>query len=139
MLRATGGSENVVGAAVRWAGALLAVSVAISLAVIVNVAVAVAILGGLIVFGLVFAINSSVHSYLVLAFADGDRVALDVGFYYSANALGRLIGTLLSGVLFLVGGIEVALIGSTLFLALAFVLARGLPQASERSAVVISS
>ena len=139
VLRATGGSDDVVAAAQWWAGALLVVSVAISLAVIVKLTVAVAILGGLIVFGLVFAINSSVHSYLVLAFANDDRVALDVGFYYSANAMGRLIGTLLSGVLFLVGGIEVALIGSTLFLAMAFGLARGLRRASERSAVVISS
>ena len=57
-------------------------------------------LGGLTLFGIVFALNSSVHSYLVLAYSEADRVSLSVGFYYMANAAGRLIGTLLSGVLY---------------------------------------
>ncbi len=127
VLRATRGSENVVGASVMWAAILLGLSTLISLAAVFDVALEVAILGGLIAFGLVFAVNSSVHSYLVLAYAQDDRVALDVGFYYSANATGRLVGTLLSGVLFLVGGIEVALVGSTLFLLATFVLTRRLP------------
>ena len=56
-------------------------------------------LGGLTLFGIVFALNSSVHSYLVLAYSEADRVSLSVGFYYMANACGRLLGTLLSGVL----------------------------------------
>ena len=59
---------------------------------------------GSALFGVVFAINSSVHSYLILAYSDGDKVAMNVGFYYMANAGGRLVGTLLSGVLFQVGG-----------------------------------
>lgn len=63
------------------------------------------ILGGLAAFGVVFAINSSVHSYLILAYSDGDKVALNVGFYYMANAGGRLVGTLLSGILFQAGGL----------------------------------
>ena len=57
-------------------------------------------LGGLGLFGIVFALNSSVHSYLVLAYSEADRVSLSVGFYYMANACGRLLGTLLSGVLY---------------------------------------
>ena len=56
-----------------------------------------ALIVGLAVFAVVFAINSAVHSYLVLAYTDKDSVAVDVGFYYMANAGGRLLGTLLSG------------------------------------------
>ncbi len=63
-------------------------------------------------FGVVFAVNSSLHSYLILAYSEGDDVSLDVGFYYSANATGRLVGTLLSGVLYLWGGLDAALWGS---------------------------
>ena len=60
----------------------------------------IAIIGGLLVFGVVFAFNSAVHSYLVLAFTDDDKVALNVGFYYMANSGGRLAGTVLSGLVF---------------------------------------
>jgi MFS family permease len=59
-----------------------------------------AVIGGLIPFGVVFAMNSAVHSYLILAYADKDRVAMNVGFYYMANAIGRLAGTVLSGLLY---------------------------------------
>ena len=58
---------------------------------------------GLITFGFIFAMNSSIHSYMVLAYTDKENVSLNVGFYYMANAAGRLIGTLLSGVLFMLG------------------------------------
>jgi hypothetical protein len=78
---------------------------------------------GLIVFGVVFAMNSSLHSFLILAYADDDGVSMDVGFYYSANAVGRLVGTLLSGVLYLVGGITIAMWGAAAFTALTWVLA----------------
>ena len=71
---------------------------------------------GLLVFGAVFALNSSVHSFLVLEYAEGDKAAMNVGFYYMANAAGRLIGTLLSGLLFQYGGALWALMGSTIFL-----------------------
>lgn len=66
---------------------------------------ALTMLGGLGLFGIVFALNSSVHSYLVLAYSDADKVSLSVGFYYMANAAGRLLGTLLSGVLYQAGGV----------------------------------
>jgi hypothetical protein len=114
-------------AAQRWALVLGTVSAAIAVLVAVDVAVTVAIVGGLIVFGAVFALNSSLHSFLVLAFSDDDEVALDVGFYYSANAAGRLVGTLLSGVLYLWGDLAAALWGSTAFVVLTWVLARRLP------------
>lgn len=64
---------------------------------------------GLLVFGLVFAVNSSVHSYLILAFGSAGRISRDVGFYYMANAAGRLIGTLLSGLSFQLGGLPACL------------------------------
>jgi predicted MFS family arabinose efflux permease len=92
-----------------------------------DVAVEIAIIGGLIVFGVVFAMNSSLHSYLVLAFSDDDEVALDVGFYYSANAAGRLVGTLLSGLLYLWGDLAAALWGSTAFVVITWLCALRLP------------
>ncbi|HCL97560.1 MAG TPA: MFS transporter [Verrucomicrobiales bacterium] len=64
---------------------------------------------GLAIFGFIFAINSSTHSYLILAFTNDDHVVLNVGFYYMANAWGRLVGTLLSGVMFLLGGLGACL------------------------------
>ena len=64
---------------------------------------------GLLVFGYVFALNSSVHSYLILAFAGAERVTMDVGFYYMANAAGRLLGTLLSGASYQWGGLPLCL------------------------------
>ncbi len=64
---------------------------------------------GLLVFGALFALNSALHSYLILAFTDASRVTLDVGFYYMANAAGRLVGTLLSGVSYQLGGLPLCL------------------------------
>jgi hypothetical protein len=72
---------------------------------------ALTMLGGLALFGVVFALNSSVHSYLVLAYSEVDRVSLSVGFYYMANACGRLLGTLLSGVLYQEAGVSASLCG----------------------------
>ena len=70
----------------------------------------------LFVFGFVFAINSSIHSFLILKFTDKNRVTLDVGFYYMSNAFGRLIGTLLSGLSFEYGGFSLCLIFSSILL-----------------------
>jgi predicted MFS family arabinose efflux permease len=116
LLRSTRGDLDAeIGAARTWALVLAAVSGAIAGLVALEIAVTVAIVGGLIVFGVVFALNSSLHSYLILAYSAGEEVSLDVGFYYSANACGRLVGTLLSGVLYLWGGLEAALWGSAAF------------------------
>ena len=84
-------------------------------------------LGGLGLFGVVFALNSSVHSYLVLAYSEADRVSLSVGFYYMANACGRLLGTLLSGVLYQVAGVEASLWGAVVLAGLAGAVALLLP------------
>jgi hypothetical protein len=67
------------------------------------------LMAGLLAFGFVFAINSSVHSYLILAFTRSDRVTMDVGFYYMSNAAGRLLGTLLSGASYQFGGLTLCL------------------------------
>lgn len=67
------------------------------------------LIGGLLLFGFVFAVNSSVHSYLILAFGSAERITRDVGFYYMANAAGRLIGTLLSGLSYQLGGLPLCL------------------------------
>jgi predicted MFS family arabinose efflux permease len=78
---------------------------------------ALTMLGGLTLFGAVFALNSSVHSYLVLAYSDADRVSQSVGFYYMANACGRLLGTLLSGVLYQRAGVVASLWGAVVLAA----------------------
>ena len=67
------------------------------------------LVGGLLLFGFVFAVNSSVHSYLILAFGSAERITRDVGFYYMANATGRLIGTVLSGLSYQIGGLPLCL------------------------------
>jgi predicted MFS family arabinose efflux permease len=83
---------------------------------------------GLGVFGIVFAINSAVHSYLILAYSDGDKVAMNVGFYYMANAGGRLAGTVLSGVMYQRTGLLGCLATSAGFAVVAAVLAMLLPR-----------
>ena len=85
------------------------------------------IIAGLGLFGIIFAINSSVHSYLILAYTDRDKVALNVGFYYMANAGGRLIGTVLSGLLYVWFGLPGALWGSVILLTLAWLASFRLP------------
>lgn len=87
----------------------------------------VVVVVGLAGFGAVFAMNSSIHSYMVLAYTDADSVSLNVGFYYMANAAGRLVGTLLSGALFLVGGLQACLWASCLLVALAHLSGIRLP------------
>lgn len=81
---------------------------------------------GLIIFGIVFALNSSIHSFLVLDYAQGDKAAANVGFYYMANASGRLLGTLMSGILFQVGGILWTLTGSAILLLFSYLITRKL-------------
>jgi hypothetical protein len=87
----------------------------------------VAVVGGLAVFAVVFAMNSSIHSYMILAYTDAESVSLNVGFYYMANAAGRLVGTLLSGVLFLWGGLQACLFTSSLLVAAAWLVSTRLP------------
>jgi predicted MFS family arabinose efflux permease len=87
----------------------------------------VTMLGGLGLFGVAFALNSAVHSYMVLAYSEAERVSLSVGFYYMANAAGRLMGTLLSGVLYQTAGVTASLWGAVVLAAMAGVVAMFLP------------
>jgi predicted MFS family arabinose efflux permease len=82
---------------------------------------------GLGLFGIAFAVNSSLHSYLILAYAGSEKAAEDVGFYYAANAAGRLLGTLASGALTAAGGLAACLAGSAVLLAVAAAVAFLLP------------
>lgn len=88
----------------------------------------VTVVSGLALFGLIFAVNSSVHSYLILAYTESDQAALNVGFYYMANAMGRLIGTLLSGVVFQLAGLVGCLWVSAAFVLIAALISLKLPR-----------
>jgi hypothetical protein len=111
-----------------WSGVLTAIPALIAIALWREVAhPGVAIVVGLAAFGVVFAMNSSIHSYMVLAYTDAESVSLNVGFYYMANAAGRLLGTLLSGALFLMGGMQACLWMSCVLVALAFGTSTRLP------------
>lgn len=90
----------------------------------------VLLVAGLGLFGVVFAINSAVHSYLILAYSEGDKVTMNVGFYYMANAGGRLAGTILSGVMYEHTGLVGCLAASAAFAAAAALLAAMLPRTS---------
>ena len=122
------------GAALRWAVVLTAVTGSLALVVELEFQLGLAVLVGLAVFGMVFAVNSAVHSYLILAYTSSDEVALNVGFYYMANAGGRLIGTLLSGVVYFTHGLPGCLWVSTGFVAMATALTAFLPRQPQASA-----
>ncbi len=111
-----------------WSAVLTAIPALIAIALWRQVAQpAVAVVVGLAVFGVVFAMNSSIHSYMVLAYTDSESVSLNVGFYYMANAAGRLVGTLLSGAMFLLGGLQACLWTSSLLVAAAALVSTRLP------------
>jgi predicted MFS family arabinose efflux permease len=129
--RSADGLSREVPAARLWSALLTAVPVLLAIAVVMEVPqLEWVVVVGLGVFGFAFAVNSSVHSYLVLAYAGSEKAAEDVGFYYAANALGRFIGTLLSGLLYQWGGLLYALIGSALMLALCWAATLALPRKS---------
>ncbi len=105
MIRGEIGVRTGAQAARGWCAILAIIPVFITVSVQTDTYAPIAVVAGLILFGAVFAVNSSLHSYLILAFSDSDQVALNVGFYYMANAVGRLVGTLLSGLLYLQFGL----------------------------------
>lgn len=115
-------------AAFAWALLLAGLPAAIALALGTQLAPQVVVIGGLLLFGAVFAVNSSLHSYLIVSYAKEDGVSLDVGFYYMSNALGRLVGTLLSGWVYQAQGLEACLWVSAAFVLLAAIISVGLPR-----------
>ncbi len=122
-------------AAIGWALALSLVTGLIAYGVQIQWHPKVVIIGGLMLFGAVFAVNSSLHSYLIVSYAKDDGVSLDVGFYYMANAMGRLIGTILSGWVFQLWGLAACLWVSFGFLVLTTLISFWLPNRAYTSQV----
>lgn len=112
-----------------WAFVLVLLPAAMAVSLMRGVDPETVIIAGLIAFGAVFAINSAVHSYLVVAWSDRDKVSMNVGFYYMANAGGRLVGTVLSGWVYQTQGLIGCLWWSAGFVLLSALLAMKLPRA----------
>ena len=113
-----------------WSLPLMVLPLALSAAIYWEVALWWAMTVGLFIYGVLFAINSAVHSYLIVAYADADGVSLDVGFYYMANAAGRLFGTILSGWIYQQAGLAACLLVSAMLIAAASIISRMLPRHS---------
>ena len=114
-------AADLIAAARNWGWGLVAVPMGLTLAAFVagepQTWLTVTLVAGLLAFGAVFAVNSSLHSYLILSFTKAERVTMDVGFYYMANAAGRLAGTLLSGLTYQAGGLPIMLGTATVMVA----------------------
>ncbi len=124
ILRAAERSEDdLIRAARSWAALLFCVPAALMGAVLMTSGpepwLTITLVIGLLVFGAIFAVNSSLHSYLILSFTQAERVTMDVGFYYMANASGRLLGTVLSGLTYQIGGLPLVLGTAALMVAIA--------------------
>jgi predicted MFS family arabinose efflux permease len=113
-----------------WSLPLMLLPLLIAAALYWQVAILWALTAGLLIYGVLFAINSAIHSYLIVAYADADGVSLDVGFYYMANAAGRLAGTVLSGWIYQSAGLAACLLVSALMIAAASIISRLLPRQS---------
>jgi len=130
--RSEDGLTYEVPAARLWSILLALVPIAIAVAVVKQVEpIQWIVVSGLGLFGFAFAVNSSVHSYLILAYAGSEKAAEDVGFYYAANALGRFFGTLLSGLLYQWGGLAFSLAGSAVMLLACWAITVALPMERE--------
>ena len=118
----------------NWALLLAVFPAGIATALMSGLDPAISLIIGLFAFGAVFAINSAVHSYLILAYSDHDKVAMNVGFYYMANAAGRLTGTVLSGWVYQTQGLEGCLWWSTAFVLAAALISFKLPKVPTEAA-----
>jgi predicted MFS family arabinose efflux permease len=127
--RSADGLSREIPAARLWAGLLAAVPIV--LLIVMQMPGLwrpdIVLVCGLALFGLPFAVNSSLHSYLILAYAGSEKAAEDVGFYYAANAAGRLLGIILSGLLYQIGGMTACLLGSAVMLAICWLVTFLLP------------
>lgn len=144
VMRRWAGDDGPDGTTATWLAFVLAAFPAlIAVGLSANVSPTATLVFGLIAFGVVFALNSAVHSYLILRYAEGDKVAMNVGFYYMANAGGRLMGTVLSGALYQWRGLEACLWASVAFVLAAGLLSRLLPDAAaarlKRTAAPVGS
>jgi len=120
-----------INAAVRWAAILCGIPLLISVGMAYSDSPLPVLLGGLLLFGAVFAVNSALHSYLIVRLAGRDDVSLDVGFYYMANAMGRLVGTLLSGAVYQTAGLPACLWVSSGFLVLTLLISVSLTRSNS--------
>ncbi|MSO96243.1 MAG: organoarsenical effux MFS transporter ArsJ [Thermoleophilia bacterium] len=128
LLRRRGRGEPT-GLTATWLAFILAaLTAAIAVALWSDVDPSVVLVVGLLLFGVIFALNSAVHSFLILHYAEGDKVAMNVGFYYMANATGRLLGTVLSGLLYEWRGLTTCLVASVILLLAAGLLSCLLPR-----------
>lgn len=118
--------KNLEQSATRWVGLLALVTAILSTAITLEFFPVASIFVGLGIFGIIFAMNSALHSYMILTLTSDDQVALNVGFYYMANAWGRLVGTLLSGLVFIYGGLAACLWASAIMLIAAFAITMSL-------------
>lgn len=134
-LHKDGGAAAGARAAQVWGFGLAGLSAGIALVLQAEWYPGLSVIVGLALFGLVFAVNSSVHSYLILAYTDADQVTLNVGFYDMANAAGRLVGTLLSGSMYLLAGLPGCLWTSAVMVLAAAGLTLLLPLKHEASMI----
>ncbi len=111
-----------------WAVGLAVIPAGMAIALAQGQSPQYVLIAGLTIFGVLFAVNSSLHSYLIVSYAAEDGVSLDVGFYYMANALGRLLGTILSGWIFQVAGLGACLTISAAMVADAAIVSIALPR-----------
>ncbi len=114
--------------ALIWASMLAFVPALIACAIQFSFYPEASLLLGLMLFGALFAVNSSLHSYLIVSYASEDAVSLDVGFYYMANAMGRLVGTVLSGLVYQAYGLAACLWISTAFIGITAMISIKLPR-----------
>jgi predicted MFS family arabinose efflux permease len=133
--RSPDGLTREVPAARLWAALLVAVPVVLALAMAAPGLWRpdIVLVAGLALFGFPFAVNSSLHSYLILAYAGSEKAAEDVGFYYAANAAGRLLGIILSGLLYQADGIIACLVGSAIMLGICWLVTFLLPSLRDPS------
>lgn len=129
-------SQGASQAALWWGLLLASTPVAMNIAMLYfPEATAFSLIAGLFLFGAAFAVNSSLHSFLIVAFSDQEKASLSVGFYYSANAVGRLLGTLLSGLVYQVAGLSACLWVSAAFIIIAAGSTLLLPNRNQRIGV----
>ncbi|QYK43328.1 MAG: organoarsenical effux MFS transporter ArsJ [Paracoccaceae bacterium] len=140
--RILSGTADLARAAALWVGILAAIPAILALAAVLAAGptgwLTATLIAGLMLFGFVFAVNSALHSYLILAFTSTERVTMDVGFYYMANAAGRLAGTLLSGVSYQIGGLPACLGTAAAMAALSWLAARRLPPTTGSTSATVS-
>ncbi len=125
------GLANTVQTLKTWAFLLVIICTILTTIALTNFHLNYSLVIGLFIFGFIFAINSSIHSYLILAYTSSEDVALNVGFYYMANACGRLAGTLISGVTYLYGSLSACLVATTILTLVAYFINLRLPKKSR--------